>query len=60
MNTPSALRLNILRGGYLFMAAGLGAFMWPRLINDGPSLPPAQGIIEGLFHGSTYSQACLG
>ena len=51
METPSALRLNILRGGYLFMAAGLGVFIWPRLIADGPNLPPAQGIILSLLCG---------
>ncbi|MBW8732762.1 MAG: hypothetical protein JF571_00355 [Asticcacaulis sp.] len=51
METPSPLRLNILRGGYLFMAAGLGAFMWPRLIADGPSLNLTQGLILSMLCG---------
>ncbi len=51
METPSPLRLNILRGGYLFIAAGLGTFMWPRLIADGPRLELSQGIVLSMLCG---------
>ena len=51
METPSPLRLNILRGGYLFIAGGLGAFMWPKLIADGPRLDLAQGLTLCLLCG---------
>jgi hypothetical protein len=39
----SATRLNLMRGGYLFMAVGLAAVKWP-LLPDAGSLPLYEGV----------------
>jgi len=51
MKMPSPLRLNMLRGGYLFLAFGIGAFMWPQLLVQGPQLEPMHGIVLCLLCG---------
>ncbi|MBB6254126.1 hypothetical protein [Nitrospirillum iridis] len=49
--TPvSVFRLNLLRGGYLLLAGGIGAAMWPELLAQGPALE--------LMHGAALSMLC--
>lgn len=50
MEYPPVLRLNVLRCGYLLLAAGLGIYMWPQLITQGPQLE--------LMHGVALSMLC--
>ena len=50
METVSTLRLTLLRLGYLLLFAGIGAYMWPTLIREGPRLE--------LMHGVTLSLLC--
>ncbi len=44
MDTVSTLRLNLLRCGYLLLAAGICAYMWPTLLTQGPRLDLMQGV----------------
>ena len=44
MDTVSTLRLNLLRCGYLLLAAGIGTYMWPTLLMQGPRLDLMQGV----------------
>ncbi len=50
MKPVSILRLNLLRCGYLLLAGGLGAFMWPQLLSEGPRLE--------IMHGLALSMLC--
>ncbi|MDE1148610.1 MAG: hypothetical protein PW843_18665 [Azospirillaceae bacterium] len=50
MPTVSVFRLNALRGGYLLLAAGIGAAMAPQLLVQGPDLE--------LMQGATLSMLC--
>ncbi|WP_044561551.1 hypothetical protein [Azospirillum sp. B4] len=50
MPSVSVFRLNALRAGYLLLAAGIGATMWPTLLMRGPALE--------LMHGATLSILC--
>jgi hypothetical protein len=36
-------RINILRAGYLFVAAGTAATQWPRLLSHDPAWPLLDG-----------------
>ncbi|WP_404334583.1 hypothetical protein AB2M62_13665 [Sphingomonas sp. MMS12-HWE2-04] len=50
MHNLSALRLNLLRSGYLLLVLGIGAGMWPVLLREGPQLE--------LMHGAALSMLC--
>lgn len=50
MGDVSALRLNLLRAGYLLLVVGIGVAMWPTLLRAGPELE--------LMHGAALSMLC--
>lgn len=50
MDDVSALRLNLLRAGYLLLVVGIGLAMWPTLLRAGPELE--------LMHGAALSMLC--
>jgi hypothetical protein len=45
----SVLRVNLMRGGYLFMAVGLAVTRWPLIANGAPSLPLYEGVVAALL-----------
>ena len=45
----SPTRLNILRGGYLFMAVGLAIVKWPVIVGDVASRPVFEGVVAALL-----------
>ena len=45
MTDVSLFRLYALRAGYLFVAAGLAATVWPLLINHSPQWPLMNSVV---------------
>jgi hypothetical protein len=45
----SALRLNLMRMGYLVMGVGLAIVKWPVIVSDAASLPVFQGVVAALL-----------
>ena len=45
MTDVSLFRLHTLRAGYLFVAAGLAATIWPLLINQPPQWPLMNSVV---------------
>jgi hypothetical protein len=45
MTDVSLFRLHALRAGYLFVAAGLAATVWPLLINHSPQWPLMNSVV---------------
>jgi hypothetical protein len=45
MTDVSLFRLYALRAGYLFLAAGLAATVWPLVINHSPQWPLMNGVV---------------
>ena len=48
-NEPSALRLNILRAGYLLIAVGLGSQVWPAIIHHARPWELMHGVADSLL-----------
>ena len=51
MPTVSLLRLYTLRVCYFILAAGLGAYIWPRVLHHTPAVAISSGIELSLFAG---------
>ena len=49
MTDVSLFRLYALRAGYVLIAAGLAATVWPTLINHTPQLPLMNGVVCSLL-----------
>jgi hypothetical protein len=45
----SALRLNILRGGYLLLVAGLGPMVWPELLGPVTSMGLQRSVVVAML-----------
>ncbi|CAI6082704.1 hypothetical protein [Cohnella sp. JJ-181] len=48
MNEISLFRLYLLRAGYLFIAVGLGVFMWPDFIRQMIHPDPQRELMDGV------------
>ena len=59
MTGVSPLRLWIMRAMYLFMAAGIGATIWPLIVSHGPAVPHMTGVAWALL-GTIGMLALLG
>lgn len=49
MTRVSPIRLWVMRAMYLFMAAGIGATIWPSILNHGSDLPRMTGVALALI-----------
>lgn len=49
MTEVSMMRLYALRAGYLLLAAGLAATIWPRLLNHGADWPPMDSVVAAML-----------
>ena len=49
MTDVSLFRLYALRAGYLFIAVGLAATVWPLLINHSPQWPLMNSVVCSLL-----------
>ncbi len=47
----SALRLNLLRGGYALLAVGLGLYVWPTVLHHGAATAASHGTLISLLAG---------
>jgi hypothetical protein len=59
MTDVSLFRLYALRAGYLLVAAGLAATVWPLLINHSPQWPLMNGVVCSLL-GAVSVLAAIG
>jgi hypothetical protein len=57
MNEVSSFRLYILRGMYLFIVVGLGAYLWPSVLNPERHWELMQGEASCML--AAFSLACL-
>ena len=49
MTEVSPLRLWVMRAMFLFMAAGIGATIWPLIVRHGPAVPHMTGVAWALL-----------
>jgi hypothetical protein len=46
---PRPWRLHMLRGGYLLLVVGLGAVIWPELLNHPQPWAPQRGVVVSML-----------
>ncbi len=56
---PSALRLNLLRAGYLLLVVGLGSMIWPTILHHAQSWELMHGVAASML-GALSALAVLG
>ncbi|MDE2112423.1 MAG: hypothetical protein KGJ79_14865 [Alphaproteobacteria bacterium] len=59
MTTPSPMRLNLLRAGYLLLVVGLGLTVWPSILDMGKSWELMHGVVVAML-GAMSLLAVLG
>ena len=59
MTDVSLFRLHALRAGYLFVAAGLAATIWPLLINQPPQWPLMNSVVCSMLAAASVISSML-
>ena len=59
MTTVSTWRLNLLRAGYLLLAAGMGSMVWPAILDPGKTWELMHGVVVSML-GALTALSLLG